>query len=324
MAFFDLSLEDLKKFKPDIKEPEDFDLFWKKTIEASEAEKPSSIKLHPYEIDFPLIEAFDAEFPGFMGHPIKGWLLLPKNTKGPFPLMVEYIGYGGGRGLPTDWLGWVISGYAYFIMDTRGQGTTWRTGDTADKGDYHCGPELPGFMTRGIQHQDNYYYRRLICDAYRAIDAVKSLDMVDKSRIAITGGSQGGALTLSVAGLRNDIAAAMADVPFLCFFERAITLVDSHPYNEIARYLQRHRHKEKQILGVLNYFDGCHFAKRAKARALFSTALMDTICPPSTVYAAYNHYKGNKDIIVYPFNNHEGGESYQHIEKLKFLNKLFK
>jgi cephalosporin-C deacetylase len=60
-------------------------------------------------------------------------------------------------------------------------------------------------------------------------------------------------------------------------------------------------------------------AKRAKAKALFSVGLMDDICPPSTVYAAYNHYGAAKDIRIYEFNNHEGGQSYQSLEKLKFL-----
>ncbi len=324
MAFYDLSPAELEKYKPKIKEPKDFDQFWKNSLNISEAEEAASMKLIPYEMEFPLVEIYDAEYPGFMGHPIKGWFIVPKNLKGPLPAVVEYIGYGGGRGLPLDWVGWAVCGYAFFVMDTRGQGTAWRTGDTPDKGDYHAGAELPGFMTRGIQHQDNYYYRRLFCDAVRAVDAVKTLDIVDNSRIAVTGGSQGGALTLAVAGLRDDLAAAMPDVPFLCNFPRAITLVDTYPYQEVAMYLRRHRDKEKEVMNVLNYFDGIHFAKRAAANALFSVGLMDTICPPSTVYSAYNNYKGKKEIVVYPYNNHEGGENFQHDRKVRFLKDLFK
>ncbi|MBN1649576.1 MAG: acetylxylan esterase [Spirochaetales bacterium] len=323
MAFFDLSPEQLESYKPDCREPSGFDSFWKKTLADSEKAAKASIKLTPYEIESPLVEMFDAEYPGFMGHPIKGWFLKPRNSKGTLPVVVEYIGYGGGRGFPFDWLGWPVSGYAFFVMDTRGQGSSWRTGDTADKGDYHSGPELPGFMTRGIQHQDNYYYRRLICDAVRAVDAVKTIDCVNAEKIAVTGGSQGGALTLSVAGLRNDLAAAMPDVPFLCNFERALTLTDGYPYQEVTQYLRRHRTQAAQIHEVLSYFDGVHFAKRAKAKALFSTGLMDTTCPPSTVYAAYNWYAGPKQITVYPYNNHEGGEAFQHLEKIRFLEKIF-
>ena len=45
---------------------------------------------------------------------------------------------------------------------------------------------------------------------------------------------------------------------------------------------------------------------------------MDEICPPSTVFAAYNHWRGPKEIRVWRYNHHEGGETYQTLEKIKF------
>jgi cephalosporin-C deacetylase len=84
-----------------------------------------------------------------------------------------------------------------------------------------------------------------------------------------------------------------------------------------------HRDKVDQVFGTLGYFDGINFAARAQARALFSVALMDEICPPSTVFAAFNHYAGPKDISVYRYNHHEGGGAYQSQEKLRFLRELW-
>ncbi|MBC6936977.1 MAG: hypothetical protein DWB42_14220, partial [Chloroflexi bacterium] len=118
-------------------------------------------------------------------------------------------------------------------------------------------------------------------------------------------------------------AAALPDVPFLCHYRRATEIVESHPYQEIARYCQIHRDKVDAVFNTLAYFDGLNFAARARARALFSVGLMDEICPPSTVYAAYNHYAGEKDIRVWRYNHHEGGESYQTLEKIKFLRALW-
>jgi len=43
------------------------------------------------------------------------------------------------------------------------------------------------------------------------------------------------------------------------------------------------------------------------------------ICPPSTVFAAYNHYGGPKEIIEYAWNDHEGGEGFHEIAKLRWL-----
>ncbi len=64
-------------------------------------------------------------------------------------------------------------------------------------------------------------------------------------------------------------------------------------------------------------------AARCTAPALFSVGLMDPICPPSTVYAAYNHFAGPKQIRVYPYNEHEGGGTYQTIEKIRFLTSMW-
>ncbi len=174
-------------------------------------------------------------------------------------------------------------------------------------------------MTRGILDPKTYYYRRVFTDAVRAVEAAKSHEAIDETRIAITGGSQGGGISLAVAGLVPNLKAVMPDVPFLCHFRRATRLTDSLPYAEIGNYLKTHRDKTDTVFSTLNYFDGVHFAKKASAPSLFSVALMDDICPPSTVYAAYNHYVGKKDIRIYEFNNHEGGQTYQTIEKLEFL-----
>jgi cephalosporin-C deacetylase len=75
------------------------------------------------------------------------------------------------------------------------------------------------------------------------------------------------------------------------------------------------------VFNTLSYFDGVNFATRAKSHALFSVGLMDDVCPPSTVYAAYNHYVGQKDISIYPYNKHEGGGNHHVQAKINFLNR---
>ena len=74
---------------------------------------------------------------------------------------------------------------------------------------------------------------------------------------------------------------------------------------------------------MLSYFDGVNFAKRSKAKALYSVGLMDGICPPSTVYAAYNNHAGEKEIRVYTYNQHEGGGPFQTREKAQFVRKTW-
>lgn len=322
MALFDLPLEALKTYTPARAEPSDFDAFWQKTL--SEAKQhPLHATFEPVDYALETVETFDVTFSGYGGQRIKGWLLLPKHCEGPLPCMVEYIGYGGGRGFPTDWLLWSSAGYAHLVMDTRGQGSSWLRGDTPDLNPDGANPFHPGFMTQGVLDPHTYYYRRVFTDAARAVEAAKQHPRVDQARMVVTGVSQGGGIALAVSGLLPDIQAVLPDVPFLCHYRRATEIVDTLPYGELSRYCKIHRDKTEQVFRTLAYFDGVNFAARAKARALFSVALMDDICPPSTVYAAFNHYAGPKEIRVWPYNNHEGGQGFQNLEKLKYLKALF-
>lgn len=318
MAMFDLPLDQLRAYLPPRDEPADFDRFWQQTLAEARAH-PLAARFEPIASELTTLEVFDVTFNGYGGHPIKGWLILPRGRDAAVPCVVEYIGYGGGRGLPIDWLVWASAGYAHLVMDTRGQGSSWLRGDTPDPEAQGNDPHYPGFMTRGILDPHTYYYRRVFTDAVRAVEAARAHPAVDATRIAVTGGSQGGGITLAVAGLLPDLQAVLPDVPFLCHYRRAMEITDSYPYQELVRYLMIHREREERVLRTLAYFDGVNFAARATAPALFSVGLMDEVCPPSTVFAAYNHYAGEKDIRIWRYNHHEGGESYQTLEKLRFL-----
>lgn len=322
MAFFDLSLDELRNYLPARHEPTDFDAFWQETLYATRA-YPLEARFEPVDYALRTVECFDVTFNGYAGQPIKGWLLLPAQRSTPLPCIVEYIGYGGGRGFPIDWLTWSSAGFAHLIMDTRGQGSVWRQGDTPDSEPDGSSPQAPGFMTRGILQPQTYYYRRVFADAVRAIDTARAHSAIDPQRIAVSGGSQGGGIALAVSGLEPGVQVTMPDVPFLCHYQRATQITDGFPYQEIVKYCHIHRDKVETVFETLAYFDGVNFATRAQASAFFSVALMDEICPPSTVFAAYNHYAGPKEIKVWPYNHHEGGESYQTLAKLKFLTSLW-
>jgi cephalosporin-C deacetylase len=322
MPRFDLSLAELRDYLPTVAEPHDFDEFWTRTLaEARALDRAPVVRREPSPMT--LVESYSVEFAGFGGDPVLGWLLLPAGGTGALPTIVEFNGYGGGRGLPHERLQWVNAGYAYFFMDTRGQGSNWGTGGhTPDP--HGSGPSAVGFMTRGIDDPDDYYFRRVFTDAVRAIDAVRTLDRVDASRVAICGGSQGGGITLAAAGLSSDLVAVMPDVPFLCHFERAVGMTSSDPYSEIVRYLSVHRDLVEQTFKTLSYMDGVNFARRAAAPALFSVGLLDTVCPPSTVFAAHNHYAGEAHIEVYPFNEHEGGAAHHWLRQAEWLEPLMR
>jgi cephalosporin-C deacetylase len=191
-------------------------------------------------------------------------------------------------------------------MDTRGQGSQWSPGATPDivsgrGADGPAGGHHPGFVTRGIESPATWYYRRLVADAVLALDAVAAHPLVDGARIAVAGNSQGGGLALAAAGLSGVVRAAAIDVPFMCCC-RAVgspTTTRTASYGAIRSTASGDGRLPDALIRRRP-----ELRRRATAPALFSVGLMDGICPPSTVFAAYNHYAGPKDISVWPFNGH--------------------
>jgi cephalosporin-C deacetylase len=319
MAFVDMTLKELRDYLPARTAPTDFDAFWAATL-AEARTFDLGARFEPVETRLTTVAVEDVTFNGFGGQPVKGWLLRPANAAGPLPTVVEYVGYGGGRGLPHERLVWASAGYAHLTMDTRGQGSAWQTGDTPDDGP--TGNSHPGFATRGVLNRDTYYYRRLYTDAVRAVEAARTHPAVDPARVLVAGGSQGGGTALATAGLVGDLAGVLTDVPFMQHIRHATEITDGYPYKEIAEFCKVHRDKIEQVFHTISHIDGVNFAARATAPALYSVALMDDICPPSTVFASFNHYAGPKEIEVYPYNGHEGGGAHQVARALEFAQSI--
>ena len=319
MPQFDLSGHELASYDPPLEAPADLDAFWEQTLAETRGHDLDP-QVAPAASPFTVVESFDVSWRGFGGDPIRGWLHLPAGRvpgDGPLPAVIQYQGYGGGRGLVFENVFWAAAGYAHLVMDTRGQGSGWSTGDTPDPAG--SAPAQPGYMTRGITDPAHYYYRRVYADAVRAVEFMRHRRRGGRrgdrghgrvaGRRAVTGGR----------GAADGVRAVMPDVPFLCDFRRSSQVAMTNPYLEIVRYLASHRDHEEAAFATLAYFDGAVLARRASAPALFSVALMDETCPPSTVYAAYNAYGGPKEIVTYPYNDHEGGEAFHKVRQAAWL-----
>jgi len=313
----DLPLSELRRYAPDVAEPADFDEFWSGQLAAARA-AATEPEFTPAGTALRHAEVFDVTFSGFGGDPVKGWLLVPHDPAPRGAAVLEYIGYGGGRGDPLDWLPWSCAGYVHLIMDSRGQGGGWRGADTPDLSD-NGAPSTSGFMTRGIADPRTHYYTRLFTDAVRAVDAARRHPAMAGLPLVTTGVSQGGGLAIVAAHLADGVRAAMPDVPFLAHPRRAVQITNSYPYHELSEYCAVHSDLVETVFRTLSYVDVVNHAKRARVPALFSAGLADDITPPSTVFAAFNHYAGPKDIAVYEFNGHEGGGTRHLRAKLDFL-----
>jgi cephalosporin-C deacetylase len=322
-VYTDLPLDQLREYRSAAVEPADFDAFWADTMRITRAE-PLDPVFEPYDARLRTVDTFDVTFGGFAGQRVRAWLQLPRGVPRPMPCVVEYLGYARGRALPNDALLYSAAGYAHLLMDTRGQGGVLYPGDTPDVGGSGASQSF-GFLTRGVADPADFYYRRLFADAARAVEAARAHPAVDPARLAVAGWSQGGVMAMAAGALAADVAAVLPDSPFLCDIRRAVLIAPGPPYTEVTEYCGAHRDQVDTVLRTLDYVDGVHFAARCTAPALFSVALMDQACPPSTGYAAFNAYGGErKQMREWAFNGHEGGMMFQAAERLAFLDELLR
>jgi cephalosporin-C deacetylase len=115
MPLSDLPLEQLRRYTSSVTAPADLRNFWDATIEEAQT-FPLRATFEQVENHLSVIDTFDVTFAGFGGAPIKAWLHLQAGSR--LPVVVQYVGYSGGRGLVNQDTKWAQAGYAHFIMDT--------------------------------------------------------------------------------------------------------------------------------------------------------------------------------------------------------------
>lgn len=313
--------QNLQTIRADIPRPTDFDDFWDTTLAGARA-LAQPLRRIPVTEPVTAFRVEDIRFSGYRGDEVAGWLILPHSQNAPLPLVVEFNGYGGGRGFAHDWLRWPSAGYAYAIMDTRGQGAWWGNGGvTADP--HGHGPAAGGYATQGLESPADYYYTRVYADAARLVETLMDLPEVDRTRVAVTGTSQGGGIAIAAAALVPEVAVAMPDVPFGCWWRWSVLNSSEDPYAEVLRYLSVQHELADRALETLDYIDAVNFATRARASALFSVGMLDPVCPPAGVYAAHNAWAAPHEIVAYPHNGHEGGQGRHFIRQTQYLREAF-
>ncbi len=297
MPSIDMPLAELWDYRPPLTRPDDFDAYWSEALSMSQAQ-PLDAKIIPRSYPADGVALYEIELPGFDGGTTFCQLMKPV-SKTSLPAVVFYHGYSGAGPTPFMLLPWACQGYAALSVDCRGQG-----GRSAD-GAVYPGGHRPGFMTQGIEHAKQYYYRYLYLDCVRALDWLAEQDDVDASRIGITGVSQGGGLTLAVAALSDRPKLAIPEVPYLCHFRRSVDIAARGPYGEISDWLRTRPETAEASWRTLGYVDCMNLADRIRCRTVVTVGLWDDICPPSSVFAAYNHVQAEKRIEVFDFLGHE-------------------
>jgi cephalosporin-C deacetylase len=304
MGLFDLPLDQLETYGGTNPRPDDHDAYWERALAEMRSTDPA-VELVPAEFQAPFAECFHLYFTGVRGARVHAKYLRPKRAERRHPAIVEFHGYSSSSGDWSHKLGWVALGYSVAALDCRGQG-----GLSEDVGGVQ-GTTLNGHIIRGLlDSPDNLLFRHIFLDTAELAGIVMAMDDVDPARVGALGGSQGGGLTLACAALEPRIRRAAPVYPFLCDYERVWNMdLAEHAYHELKNFFRNHdpthaRHAE--WFEKLGYIDVQHLAPRIHADVLMGIGLMDTICPPSTQFAAYNKLRSNKERMVFPDFGHEG------------------
>lgn len=314
MKFIETKMRELETYCPSLTKQDDFDEFWDSTCAIS-AQEPLNPKAE--RIDYPAthVAVYSIQYSGFDGTPIHGWYLHPLfcNAK-KFPCIINFHGFGDSKGFPSEFMHWIVGGYAVLTVDCRDQGGT--TGNCA----CHSNGMVGNVITRGLLNEQEFYYRAVYMDSVRAIDFAQTRAEVDPEKIIVRGASQGGALTMAVCALDKRPVLAFADCPSNSDLESRVAGFHG-AYAMVSKYLQLYPDHLNRVMKTLSYFDTMNLADRIHCRVVASVGLCDEICPAKCYFATYNRIQSPKEIKVYPFNGHECGRGWQIEHQLYCLTK---
>ena len=300
---FDMSWEDLQSYSGSTPRPNDFDDFWKKGLMDMESVNPE-IEYIPSDFNPSFADCFDMYFTGVEGARIHAKLIRPNGVTNPHPAVLIFHGYTSNSGAWIDKLGYVAAGFTVVALDCRGQG-----GLSEDVGTVK-GTTMNGQIIRGLDDSpEKLLFRQIFLDTAQLGKIVMDMPDVDESRIGVTGGSQGGGLALACASLVPNIKLVAPIFPFLSDYKRVWQIDQAKDaYLELQEYFRHFdptHEREDEVFTRLGYIDVQNLTPRIKGKVMMGVGLMDTICPPSTQFAAYNKIQSEKDVLVYPDFGHE-------------------
>lgn len=285
-----------EKLKPTAEDPADFDAFWsagkaalaKLPIDAKLTLLPeySTANVNVYHVSLQNVGADIAGAPSRL----YGILCEPK-AEGKYPAVLEVPGAGirpyrgridlAEKGIITFQIG--IHGLPVnldpAVYDSLGRGA------------------VANYWVYNLDSPDRYYYRRVYLGCVRANDFLTSLPKFDGKNLAVTGGSQGGALSIVTAALDPRVKGLAAYYP-------ALSDVTGYLHDRAGGWPHMFRaagegsHRTKEKLNTMRYYDVVNFARRVRVPGFYSWGFNDETCPPTSMYSAYNVIAAPKQLLL--------------------------
>jgi cephalosporin-C deacetylase-like acetyl esterase len=289
--------------------PDDFENYWMRARRELDAVDPQFNLIRQDELSTDTREIYLLEMRSLGNVLVRGWYMKPVK-EGVYPAVLHVQGYGSNM-VPQ----WMYEGddMVALALNIRGHGNSQD----------HVNPGFPGYLQHHVDDRELYIYRGAYMDCIRAVDFLYSREEVDTERVAVEGGSQGGALSFATAALDNErVDLCVPHVPFLSDF-RDYFKVAGWPAGEFVQYFKEHPEiPEDEIYKNLSYIDIKNLAPWIQAPVLMSIGLKDEICPPHINFAAYNQLTVPKEYIAYPEAGHGLPGVYNQV-KYDYIRKNF-
>ena len=292
--------------KPSPTRPADFETYWSFALAELAAIEPDyKLTLSP-ELSTHKVEVFEVEMRSLNNVRIRGFYTKPKEKTG-IPAVLHVQGYSSNM-LPFG----LDENMSAFYLNIRGHGNSRED----------VNPGFPGFLLSGLNDKNQYIYRGAYMDCIRAMDFLCSRAEVDTTRLAVEGGSQGGALSIATAALDKRVKFCLPDVPFLSNF-RLYFDIASWPAGEFRAQIFKTGKKWDDIYNVLDYIDVTNHAPNVNCPVIMGVGLFDDVCPAAINFSAFNNLSSlDKSYHLYPSSGHSLPESHYGV-KMKWLYERF-
>lgn len=279
---------DPTQIKPSQPVPDDFAAFWagkKKELAAI----PVNARLTPVKAPREGVEVFDLQADS-VGTGVSAYFARPTGAK---PKSLPIILTVHGAGVNSSNLGgaaaWAKEGALAMDMNAHGL----PNGKPKEFYEALAAGEMKDYRTRGRESRESIYFLGMFLRLVRAIDFLTAQPEWDGRTVVVSGSSQGGAQALAAAGLDPRVTFFVAGVPAMCDHTGSLA-------GRIAgwpKFIKTGEKAPPEVVAAVRYFDGVNFAARTKAPGFFTVGFIDTTCPPTSVYAAYNALAAKKDIF---------------------------
>ncbi|HBC88996.1 MAG TPA: acetylxylan esterase [Lentisphaeria bacterium] len=286
-----------EKLKPSLPKPEDFDAFWNAMKTSMDAMLFNEVLVPVPEATNQKIETYAITLDGINGSKIRGYFSKPKGN-GPYPIIM-FVNAAGIYSIGTR----TVTGYA----ERGAMAIDINAHDIENGQPVQYYKELENSTLKGWNHignsdREKTYFLRMFCSCYRTAQYISSRPEWNKKQFVVQGSSMGGGQSFVTAYLCPRVTAFAANVPALCDHSGPIV-------GRLAgwpRWVSYANDKpDEKALAASRYYDCVNFAYTIHAKALVSAGFIDTNCPPSSVYAAFNALPGEKTFFNMPKAGHK-------------------